>query len=78
MSRSRAIEVAAYKKVDAPCKECKRRAVGCHSACVDYAGYKKQLKGAIYDMRSSAGKDILTDNYITDNRKRMKRSLKNE
>lgn len=26
-----------------PCKDCERRAVGCHSTCPDYAEYKNKL-----------------------------------
>lgn len=48
-SRKTAIEWGIERANDAPCFECKRRAVGCHSACVDYNGYKKQVSDARRD-----------------------------
>lgn len=30
-----------------PCKECPRRAVGCHGSCEDYGAYRKQLDAII-------------------------------
>lgn len=31
---------------DIPCKDCGRRAVGCHSKCTDYAESRKQYEAA--------------------------------
>lgn len=30
-------------KIDAPCKVCKTRYVGCHSECLNYVDYKQRL-----------------------------------
>lgn len=34
----------AKQSVVIPCKNCKRRQVGCHSACEEYGAYKQELK----------------------------------
>lgn len=28
----------------APCKDCEKRTLGCHSSCGDYANFKKELE----------------------------------
>lgn len=62
-SRKTAIEMAAEAKNKAPCMECKRRAVGCHSACIDYGAFKKRLSNAQREMVERNKKDILEDGY---------------
>lgn len=42
---------SAREKIAVPCKDCKSRSLGCHSACAAYAEYKEQvssLKRKIY------------------------------
>ena len=76
MRRGSAINTAVALKVLPPCGECKRRAVGCQGKCVDYGAYKKQLKESKAAVMARNKGGILTDDYRTENRKRMERKYK--
>ena len=75
-SRKSAIDMASERRTKSPCMECKRRAVGCHSACVDYGDYKKRLKQARQDMVDRNRRDILDDHYKKANRERLEKEHK--
>lgn len=75
-SRKTCVEMAAENRTHAPCKECKRRAVGCHSDCVDYGEYKKRLKQTQQDLTARNRHDIMSDHYKKENRERIERTHK--
>lgn len=64
------IEMAAEAKTKAPCMECGRRAVGCHSGCAEYAAFRARLSDARRDMVERNKKDILEDDYKFDGREK--------
>lgn len=37
--------------IDCPCIKCKKRNLGCHSKCLDYAKYKKDLEVRVKDVK---------------------------
>lgn len=76
MRRGSAINTGIALKVLPPCGECKRRAVGCHSACIDYTAYKRRLKKTKADTMARNKGGIVTDDYRTEQRKRMERKMK--
>lgn len=57
-------------KIAAPCKDCKRRAVGCQSACTDYTEYKKQLAAARAEDFKAHGGDMIFHAYAARSRYR--------
>lgn len=76
MRRSSAINTGVAIKNLPPCGGCKRRAVGCHSACVDYASYKKRLAEAKAEIvGSNQHEDFIVD-YKIENKKRLERKRK--
>ncbi len=44
MTSSQPVKLPAAGRVEAPCKDCKIRAAGCHAKCMMYANYHEQLK----------------------------------
>lgn len=44
-------------KVDSPCRNCKKRQIGCHVECVDYKRYKTELKTQKVDKNSGKGEN---------------------
>lgn len=65
-ARKTAMEAAVQKSTRAPCADCKRRAVGCHSACPDYSEYKKQVSAARCEIMNRNRADMINDRYKGD------------
>lgn len=49
------------KRMDAPCLNCPKRAVGCHDKCPDYQGYKKRTNA-----KNAMIRKIREDAYLTE------------
>lgn len=75
-ARKTAIEIGLERSIKAPCAECKRRFVGCHSDCTDYGSYKKRLSIARQDQMQRNKGDIMIDLYKDDNRKKYRKKEK--
>ena len=50
------------KKVNAPCKDCERRFLGCHSTCEEYKEFKEFREA--YNMDRKAKLDSTNKTYI--------------
>lgn len=61
---------ACAKKHHAPCKDCKRRAVGCHSSCEDYALYRKKYDAAKVEACKGCRAEVSADAYAALSRRR--------
>lgn len=42
-----------------PCKDCKRRELGCHSSCTDYLGFHLDRKNELDKVKEGRKKDKL-------------------
>lgn len=59
-----------FRKHQAPCKDCTRRVVGCHSACEDYAQYRKRYDAARVDALKGCQAEVSADTYAALSRRR--------
>lgn len=60
-------------KLQAPCKDCEKRYMGCHSKCAEYIEYDKHQQ-KIRDERVMKAEEVqMMVRQITESRKRMKR-----
>ena len=59
-------------RLQAPCKDCEKRYLGCHSECADYINYNnKQQK--VRDERAARSEECqMIEKQINESRKRMK------
>ena len=60
-------------KIVAPCKDCERRHVGCHSECDDYDKYIKIKKERSAQIRKNRNDILLVDGYEQKKARRLKR-----
>ena len=65
--------------VQAPCKDCTERTVGCHGTCEKYAKYIKDRNKLRHELKKKVYEERDMDNYVIDavyrsqrNRKMMK------
>lgn len=61
--------------MNAPCKECTKRYIGCHSECLDYIDFtqaQNAKKKAIFEARA---KDSIANNVRIESKKRRLRKL---
>lgn len=56
-------------KVNAPCKDCEKRQVGCHSTCEPYIKFAQERK----EMNEAKVKEIEEGYYLRESIARMKR-----
>lgn len=69
-ARKTAIEMGLERSIKSPCAECKRRFVGCHSACTDYGSYKKRLSAARQEVTKRNSGALMMDRYTYKNREK--------
>lgn len=60
-------------RLQAPCKDCEGRRIGCHSECKLYIDFKNECK-KVYDIREKHSERNLQDvKWLKESMKRMKR-----
>lgn len=63
-------------KADSACHGCKRRAIGCHADCPDYAAYRVENEERLEKLRAyNAQKNMLRDLKNTSQIKRLRRVI---
>ena len=53
------------EKVDAPCKDCANRKVGCHSECEKYTSYKDAIYERNVVTRKALNKEVFSQKGLT-------------
>lgn len=61
------------KKIYSPCKDCQRRAIGCHSTCEDYIEYTNKSAEMFRYILNNKVKDEKLNNVIIGNREKRKK-----
>jgi len=60
-------------KLQAPCKDCEKRCLGCHSECADYINYNNMQKKVREERAVRSEERQMIVKQINESRKRMTR-----
>lgn len=59
-------------RLQAPCKDCEKRYLGCHSECADYINYNNKQQKVRDEMAARSEECQMIVKQINESRKRMK------
>lgn len=59
--------------IDAPCADCQKRHVGCHSDCEDYKAWKSRQMSVAENKRKAKAEQSMLDSYTVKSASKYKR-----